>query len=77
MMKIINAWWQSMLGSSACSGIIVAENNMGKRHVYVGALENTSDSEENDAKYICERGQKYEINSLIKFLEENKSDKLD
>lgn len=26
-MKIINAWWQSMLGSFACSGVIIAEND--------------------------------------------------
>lgn len=71
-MKIINSWWQTTLGSTACSGIIIAENDIGKRHVYVGALENASDSEENDAQYICEWGQKYEIDSLIKMLEGSK-----
>lgn len=68
-MKIINAWWQSTLGSAACSGIIIAENDIGERHVYIGALESASDSEEGDAKYICNYGQKYEINDLINFLE--------
>lgn len=71
-MKILNSYWQATMGSKSFSGIIIAENDIGKKYAYVGSVDESHGSERKDAEWICSGGQKYDINYLIKMLEENK-----
>lgn len=67
-MKVIKVIWGNSLDNSL-SGLILAENDDGRRYWYLGSRVNCA-TEQEDIDYILNWGQKYPLEYFSKVLEE-------
>lgn len=67
MKKIINSIWGNSFDGSL-SGIVIVEDDMGKRRAFLGSKHDAT-TEEVDAKYIAEWGNEMRVDDLLRLIE--------
>lgn len=63
-MKAIKHWW--FTGGTGCTGIVLAENNDGERHLYIGTVHGYD--EQADIQTLLDWGSKIPASILAELL---------